>query len=254
MEQYTDITNKKSNNPHAVPLDELAQLCATVGTCLSPRGLEQLAVYLELLMQWNKVMNLVGTHTWQSALLRLVADSFFLAKFLDNLPLQAASDASPAACTDALTTALPDAVPNALPDTSLQIWDLGAGAGLPGIPLRLLWDKGEYSMVEVREKRAVFLSTVLARTALPRTTVFRGRAEDFFARQSRPADMIVSRAFMPWEQLLAFVQPVLAPQAMVVFLASDPAPQQMPSGFRLQAQQSYVIAARKQWFWAISPE
>lgn len=250
MTQDADITKRYSNSPHAVPQDELAELCATVGACLSPRGLEQLAVYLELLVQWNKVINLVGTHSWQNAVLRLVADSFFLAKFLDSLPLHAASGAFSTVADSAEANADLDPAPGA----ALQIWDLGAGAGLPGIPLRMVWDKGEYFMVEVREKRALFLSTVLARTALPRTTVFRGRAEDFFVRQNRPADMIVSRAFMPWEQLLTLVQPVLAPQAMVVFLASDPAPQHLPSGFRLQAQQSYVVAARKQWFWAISPD
>lgn len=107
-------------------------------------------------------------------------------------------------------------------------------------------------MVEVREKRAVFLSTVLARIPLTRTTVFRGRAEDFFARQSHGADVIVSRAFLPWEQVLSLVRPVLAPQGMIVFLASAPAPEELPAGFRLQAQQSYTIAARKRWFWAIA--
>lgn len=250
MTQQDDITKKYFNSAHAVPQQELAELCATVGASLSPRGLEQLAVYLELLMQWNKVINLVGAHSWQSALLRLVADSFLLAKFLDSLPLQTAAAASSAAGS----SADPDACANTASGAALQIWDLGAGAGLPGVPLRMVWDKGEYFMVEVREKRAVFLSTVLARTALPRTTVFRGRAEDFFVRQNQPADMIVSRAFMPWEQLLALVQPVLAPKAMVVFLASDPAPQHLPIGFRLQAQQSYSIAARKHWFWAITPD
>lgn len=228
MTQHDDITKKYFNSPHAVSPDELAELCATLDASPSPRGLEQLAAYLELLMQWNRAINLVGAHTWQSALLRLVADSFFLAKFLDTLPLQSATD------------------------SALQTWDLGAGAGLPGIPLRMVWDRGDYAMVEVREKRAVFLSTVLARTGLLRTTVFRGRAQDFFVRQSQPADMIVSRAFMPWEQLLALVQPVLAPHGMVVFLASTPAPQDMPAGFRLHAQQSYAIAARKRWFWAVA--
>lgn len=235
MTQQDDITNKSSNSPHAVSLDELAAVCATAKCKLSPAGLEQLAAYLELLMQWNKVINLVGAQSWQSAVLRLVADSFFLGKFLDNLPLSHSGTDGP------------------------RTWDLGAGAGLPGIPLRMVWDKGEYCMVEAREKRAVFLSTVLARTRLPRTTVFRGRVEDFFVRQSQAgsgtADLIVSRAFMPWERLLPLVRPVLAPQGMVVFLASESlpvAPHEVPEGFTLHAQEAYTIAGRKRWFWAIA--
>lgn len=225
---YDDITKKSSNSPHALSRAELADLCATVGCMPSEHSIEQLAIYLELLIQWNKVMNLVGTHSWQSAFLRLAADSLLLAKFLDTLPL------SPQQGKD-----------------SLHIWDLGAGAGLPGIPLRAVWDKGEYWMVEAREKRAMFLSTVLARTNLPRTHVFQGRAETFFGQQGCKADMIVSRAFLPWEQVLALVQPVLAPQGLVVFLASDKAPQTLPTGFSVYSQEQYRIAARKCWFWAV---
>ncbi|MEG2173714.1 MAG: RsmG family class I SAM-dependent methyltransferase [Desulfovibrionaceae bacterium] len=229
MSEHDDITKSFFNSPHGVPVDEVSELCTRVGCTLNPHAVKQLATYLELLMQWNKVMNLVGAHTWQSAVLRLVADSFFLATFLDTLPL------SPSAGR-----------------TGLHTWDLGAGAGLPGIPLRMVWDKGDYCLVEAREKRAVFLSTVLARIALPRTKVFRGRAEAFFSRQAHGADVIVSRAFLPWEQVLALVEPVLAPQGMVVFLASDPAPQELPVGFQVHAQYDYTIAARPRWFWAFT--
>ena len=40
---------------------------------------------------------------------------------------------------------------------SPETWDLGAGAGIPGIPLRLVWDSGTFTLVEVREKRVLFL-------------------------------------------------------------------------------------------------
>lgn len=234
MTAYDDITKKSANSPHAVSRSELAELCATVGHEPATQSVEQLAVYLELLMQWNKVMNLVGTHTWQSAFLRLAADSLLLAQFLDTLPLSPQSDRTGKA--------------------DLCTWDLGAGAGLPGIPLRSVWDRGEYWMVEAREKRAMFLSTVLARTHLPRTHVFQGRAEAFFVQQGHTADLIVSRAFLPWEQVLQLVQPVLAPQGLVVFLASDKAPEVLPAGFTVHSEQSYTIAARKCWFWAIQAQ
>lgn len=228
MTQYSEMTKTSSNSQRVLSRTDLAQLCATVGCPPPESSVEQLAVYLELLIQWNKVMNLVGTHTWQSAFLRLAADSLLLAPFLDTLPLVPHDES-----------------------VNLQVWDLGAGAGLPGIPLRAVWDRGEYWMIEAREKRAMFLSTVLAHTRLPRTHVFHGRAEAFFVQQGHKADMIVSRAFLPWEQVLQLVQPVLAPQGLVVFLASDSAPQVLPAGFSVHSQHSYTIAARKSWFWAV---
>lgn len=168
--------------------------CARHGIALSPVQAEQLAGYVNLLMQWNKVMNLVGVRHWRDALEELIIDSLYLARFLQD-------------------TVLPDL------SRELEIWDLGAGAGLPGIPLRIVWDKGNYWLVESRDKRTIFLSTVLARFPLAHTQVFRGRAEQFM--QNKKADLIVSRAFMPWKELLAFVLEHLNPGGRIVFLTHE---------------------------------
>ena len=158
----------------SVDRKELARLVAATGAEVPQAALEPLAEYLEMLCQWNKAMNLVGPHTWQDILGRLAVDSFHLAAFLDKLDL---------------------------PEAPL-CWDLGAGAGLPGIPLRMVWTRGAYYMVEVREKRALFISSVLSRLQLPSTHIFRGPVEHFFQGQYYKADCILSRAFMPWRQLL----------------------------------------------------
>ena len=117
-------------------------------------------------------MNLVGTRTAEDTFFTLVVDSLHLGRFLRE---------------DVEYSAAP------------CCWDLGSGAGLPGLPLRMIWQEGDYWLVEAREKRALFLSTVLAKYPLPGTHVFRGRAEAFMAGPpARTADLIVSRAFMPW--------------------------------------------------------
>ena len=85
----------------SVDRKELARLVAATGVEVPQTALEPLAEYLEMLCQWNKAMNLVGPHTWQDMLARLVVDSFHLAAFLDKLALAEAP----------------------------LCWDLGAGAG-----------------------------------------------------------------------------------------------------------------------------
>ena len=210
----------------AVDRKELARLAAATGADVPEEALEPLGVYLEMLCQWNKAMNLVGPHSWQDMLTRLVADSFHLASFLDSL---------------------------SVPDAPLT-WDLGAGAGLPGIPLRMLWTRGAYYMVEVREKRALFLSSVLSQTQLPNTHVFRGPVEHFFHGQYYQADCIVSRAFMPWRQLLDLALPRLRREGHLVILALEPAPEVLPAPWRLAGQRSYVAAGSGRWFWALTPD
>lgn len=209
-----------------VDREELARLTAATGAVVPLSALEPLAVYLEMLCQWNAAMNLVGPRSWRDVLNRLVADSFHLAAFLEELPL---------------------------PPQPLS-WDLGSGAGLPGIPLRLIWTRGAYYLVEVREKRALFLSSVLSRLQLPATHVFRGPVEHFFQGQYYPADCIVSRAFMPWPELLDLTLPRLRPQGALVILALEPAPGKLPAPWRLAASRSYLAAGSGRWFWALTPD
>lgn len=132
----------KPNAKHDdISLSALARCAREAGVTVPEAALPGLAEYLQLLCRWNKAMNLVGAHHWRDAMQRLVADSFHLATFLDGLPL---------------------------PEDPL-CWDLGSGAGLPAIPLRMAWQRGTCWLVEAREKRALFLSTVLARVPLPGT-------------------------------------------------------------------------------------
>lgn len=157
-------------------------------------------------------MNLVGARDWREALSNLVGDSIHLADFLARLPLPA----------DPLC------------------WDLGSGAGLPGIPLRMIWQSGDYWLVEAREKRALFLAQTLQALGLPRTHVHRGRAEAFFAGQERGADCVISRAFMPPRPLLDLLAPRLAPGGLVILLLNA-ADDELPPAWEPAAEQSYVV-------------
>ena len=195
---------------------------ANFGFAFPEPVLRGLCAYLELLEKWNRVMNLVGVSTWEEMLENLICDSFHLGNFLSGLHLPAEPEA----------------------------WDLGAGAGLPGIPLRLVWQKGEYVLVESREKRALFLQTAVAACALPRTRVVQARAEDFFPGAGL-ADLIVSRAFMPWAKMLALVQDCLKEDGLVVVLALTPPPQDVPAGWRVASGQQYRAGGQERHFWAL---
>ncbi len=203
--------------------DSLRDACAEAlpGFPLTEPALAGLRLYLETLLKWNKAMNLVGPSTWLEVLETLIVDSFHLALFLDELPLP--------------------------PEPRCR--DLGAGAGLPGIPLRLLRQQGEYVLVEAREKRALFLKTVLGLLGLPGTRVFHGRAEAFLAAEPA-ADLIVSRAFMPWEKVLDLVREFVAPGGFTVFLTLRPLPENPPVGWTGAAERSYTVAGSSRYLWA----
>jgi len=188
-----------------------------------------LAAYLDQLVKWNRKMNLVGKSDWVAVFDALVVDSLYLADYLAGL---------------------------GLPDAPLTL-DLGAGAGLPGIPLRALWRAGDYVLVEVREKRALFMRSAVGRLGLPGTTVFHGRAEDAVdapgGTDGRRADLVLSRAFMPWRELLGLVRPLLADGGVLVVLSNDPPPGELPEGWRAGQSKAYPAAGTTRYFWSLSP-
>ena len=229
----------RSARKNTAPPEGSPKLSRESAASLLPPGLEvaaplldalpgRLDGYLDLLLTWNRAINLTGGRNRAEILNRLIPDSFHLAAFLESPEL----------------SQLP-----ALAGAP-RVWDLGAGAGLPGIPLRMVWDKGAYTLVEAREKRALFLANALAALDLPRTTAFRGTAEALFAREPLGADIILSRAFMPWEKLLTFCEPGLAPGSLLIVFASE-ACGTLPAPWRLAAERDYCVGQSRRWFWAL---
>ncbi len=204
--------------------EQVEALCRKNQTPVDSATAERLCVYLELLVKWNQRCNLVGPYPWQQILLELVLDSWHLAAFLQKLQL---------------------------PDKPVCL-DLGAGAGLPGIPLRMLWEVGSYRMVELREKRTIFLENALARLKLPDTRVLRMDAGLALAEHA-PVDLVLSRAFMPWEKLLELALPHLAPAGVIIFMSNDPLPELLPVRWKRLDASEYAAADKLRFLWALSP-
>ncbi|WP_031385733.1 16S rRNA (guanine(527)-N(7))-methyltransferase RsmG [Desulfonatronum thiodismutans] len=222
--------------------DQITALAADLGRILTKEQALGLNRYLSLLLQWNQRMNLVGPGDWRTVLTDLVADSWLLADFLDTLPLLKNA-----------TNSLPDCPSNSLsvshPKSPLTV-DLGAGAGLPGLPLRLFWPQGTYHLVEIRRKRTAFLLQAVAAMGLRRTVVRPERAEQALPALA-PIDLCLSRAFLPWPQLLELVRPWLAPEGLVLIMANEAPPSAFPAGWSLQAVRNYPSGDKTRYFWSL---
>lgn len=192
------------------------------------KGAAELALYLDLLLAWNRKLNLSACKSAIPILRDLAQDSIFLASFLDELTLRKQWDKK-----------------------NLRLWDLGAGAGLPGIPLRIFWPRGDYTWIERRQKRALFLQNVCAQLKLAACSGYTGEAQAFFAASSQKAHCILSRAFMPWQKLLNFCDRQLEPHGSIIIMANQEPPE-LPDGWQLDSARICQLPTKKHWLWALS--
>ena len=124
--------------------------------------LDQLQQHYELMLLWNKTINLTRIEGVEEAVDRHYAESLFLGSNLPSGPL--------------------------------TIADVGSGAGFPGIPIAILRPEVAVSLIESHQRKAVFLKE--ATRGLPNVTVISKRAEDVVQK----FDWVISRA-VSWRDL-----------------------------------------------------
>jgi 16S rRNA (guanine527-N7)-methyltransferase len=129
----------------------------------------QLEQYHQLLLKWQKTVNLVGPATLDTAWERHFLDSVQLA------PL--------------------------LPPNAKRLFDLGSGAGFPGMVLAIMRPELDVHLVESDQRKATFLRNVSRETGC-RVTVHDVRIEDM-PTQPVP-DVVTARALAALDQLFAW--------------------------------------------------
>lgn len=126
---------------------------------LSPAQLNQLQQHYELLLRWNKMLNLTAVRELDEVVERHYCESIFLAAHLPAIPL--------------------------------TIADVGSGAGFPGTPVAICRPDCRVILIESHQRKAVFLRE--STRALSNVSVLAQRAENV----QRRFDWAVSRAVRP---------------------------------------------------------
>ena len=179
---------------------------------VSATTLDRLRTYVDLLIQWQQRINLIGPSTQETVWLRHIADG---AQVL------------------------------ALGEVRGQTWiDLGTGAGIPGVVIAVLLaeaGRGHVHLVESNQKKAAFLREVIRKTGAP-ATIHAGRIEEIDPRTIRPEPVLVTaRALAPMAKLLDFAWPWLEDGALGVFLKGQDVDDELT-----EAAKYWRIKVRKQ--------
>ena len=92
-----------------------------------------------------------------------------------------------------------------------RVLDLGAGAGLPGLPLKIAVPGLSLTLLEATARKAAFLRETVVDLALERVEVLAARAEDLARQPERREayDLVLARAVAPLPTLLELALPFI---------------------------------------------
>ena len=182
---------------------------------LSASQLDQISTYINILLHWNSRINLTAVRRPEEIVTRHFGESLFAATHL--FPAQAEpSHPSPAKGVGTGDTPVPPFAeqssqltsPNLpLPaPTAPRVFDVGSGAGFPGLPLKIWAPRIHLTLLESSHKKATFLREVSRALALTDVDVFCGRAQDF----PRQADLVTLRAVERFHAILPVAAKLVA--------------------------------------------
>jgi 16S rRNA (guanine527-N7)-methyltransferase len=96
-------------------------------------------------------------------------------------------------------------------------YDLGSGAGLPGLVLACALPDRRFRLIEPRRRAAAFLELAVERLALENVEILMARAEEL----SEPADVATARAFAPLERAWPAAFPLLRRGGRLAYFAGQ---------------------------------
>lgn len=146
-----------------------------LGLELNAEQIELFDIYLAELKKWNKRISLTS----------IVADNEIVSRhFLDSLSCIASRRIKPFS----------------------RVADIGAGAGLPGIPLKIVLPSLSLTLVDSSQKKAHFLEALVKELGLVGTEVVCQRAEEFgkVSSNRESYDIVVARAIAVLPVLLEY--------------------------------------------------
>jgi len=108
-----------------------------------------------------------------------------------------------------------------VPDMNGRLADVGAGAGFPGVALKIFSESISLILIESNAKKCAFLSEVVRELRLDQVTVVRARFEDVLDNFRCGLSLVAARALGNYDQLLRWSESALVSGGRVVLWVGE---------------------------------
>ena len=153
---------------------------------LTEEKLEKLNKFYNLLIEWNKKINLTRIEKEDEVYLKHFYDSLTIAKVVDLSEIKA-------------------------------LCDIGTGAGFPGIVLKIFYPNLKITLINSLQKRVNYLNEIIKDLGLDNIEAIHVRGEDYKGQY----DVVTSRAVANIEKLLGYTMHLVSPTGIFVAMKGD---------------------------------
>lgn len=175
----------------------LEQGAKELGVPLTPHACEQFVSYLKELKIWNAKMNLTAIDTDEEIIVR---------HFIDSL------------------------TPFSLLIGVKRLLDAGAGAGFPGIPIKIVRPDIRLTLIDSVNKKVLFMRHIVRTIGVgPDVEAVAARLEDkaVVKKYAASFDAVISRAFTSLPAFLEMSLPYLAPGGLIIAMKGPKAEEEV---------------------------
>lgn len=143
--------------------------------------------YMNLLIEWNKKINLTAIIEPKEIILKHFVDSLTIAKYIEE---------------------------------NKKVADVGTGAGFPGIPLKIYRKDLKITLIDSLNKRLNFLNEVISELELKEITTVHGRAEELGQNKEyrERFDIVTSRAVANLSTLSEYLVPFIKKDGKCIYM------------------------------------